>query len=62
MNILWHEDSEEEIKQNLHNQLKTHRKYLKPEQVEILEDLYKLDILNIPTKHLMSGNLSQKVC
>lgn len=41
---MFHEDSEEEIKQNLHNQLKTHRKYLKPEQVEILEDLYKRDI------------------
>lgn len=41
---MFHEDSEEEIKQNLHNQLKTHRKYLKPEQVEILEDLYQRDI------------------
>ncbi|MBP2619142.1 SMI1/KNR4 family protein [Chryseobacterium jejuense] len=41
---MFYEDSEEEIKQNLHNQLKTHRKYLKPEQVEILENLYQRDI------------------
>ncbi len=41
---MFYEDSEEKIKQNLHNQLKTHRKYLKAEQVEILEDIYQLDI------------------
>ncbi|MCL1672073.1 SMI1/KNR4 family protein [Elizabethkingia ursingii] len=41
---MFYEDSEEKIKQNLHNQLKTHRKYLKAEQVEILEDLYQRDI------------------
>lgn len=45
-----HEDSEEEIKQNLHNQLKTHRKYLKAEQVEILENLYQRDIFEYTYK------------
>lgn len=45
-----YEDSEEEIKKNLHNQLKTHRKYLKPEQVEILENLYKRDIFGYTYK------------
>lgn len=45
-----HEDSEEEIEQNLHNQLKTHRKYLKPEQIEILENLYKRNIFEYTYK------------
>lgn len=45
-----YEDSEEKIKQNLHNQLKTHRKYLKAEQVEILEDLYQRDIFEYTYK------------
>ena len=47
---MFYEDSEEKIKQNLHNQLKTHRKYLKAEQVEILEDLYQRDIFEYTYK------------
>ena len=45
-----YDDSEEEIKKNLHNQLKTHRKYLKAEQVEILENLYQRDIFEYTYK------------
>lgn len=55
-----YEDSEEEIKQNLHNQLKTHCKYLKPEQVEILEDLYKLDIFEYTYKTPNGGEFESK--
>ncbi|WP_407499694.1 SMI1/KNR4 family protein [Elizabethkingia anophelis] len=47
---MFYEDSEEKIKQNLHNQLKTHRKYLKPEQVEILENFYKRDVFEYTYK------------
>ncbi|MGJ1433068.1 SMI1/KNR4 family protein [Sphingobacterium spiritivorum] len=47
---MFYEDSEEKIKQNLHNQLKTHRKYLKAEQVEILEDFYQRDIFEYTYK------------
>ncbi len=47
---MFYEDSEEKIKQNLHNQLKTHRKYLKAEQVEILEDIYQRDIFEYTYK------------
>lgn len=43
-------DSEEEAKQHLHNQLNTHRKYLTPRQVEILEDIYKRDIFQYTYK------------
>ncbi len=52
---MFYEDSEEKIKQNLHNQLKTHRKYLKAEQVEILEDIYQLDIFEYTYK-IPNGN------
>lgn len=45
-----YDDSEEEIKKNLYNQLKTHRKYLKAEQVEILENLYQRDIFEYTYK------------
>ncbi|SHF73906.1 SMI1/KNR4 family protein [Chryseobacterium vrystaatense] len=37
-------DSEEEAKRHLNNQLNTHRKYLTPRQVGILQDIYKRDI------------------
>ncbi|HFK5528310.1 TPA: SMI1/KNR4 family protein [Elizabethkingia anophelis] len=47
---MFYEDSEEKIKQNLHNQLKTHRKYLKHEQVEILENFYKRDVFEYTYK------------
>lgn len=43
-------DSEEEIKKNLHNQLKTHRKYLTPGQIDILEDIYQRDIFEYTYK------------
>lgn len=43
-------DSEEEIKIHLQNQLKTHRKYLTPKQVEILEEIYTRDIFEYTYK------------
>lgn len=43
-------DSEEEIKIHLQNQLNTHRKYLTPKQVEILEDIYTRDIFEYTYK------------
>ncbi len=55
-----HEDSEEKIKQNLHNQLKTHRKYLKAEQVEILENLYKRNIFEYTYKTPNGGEFEAK--
>ncbi|MDX8567388.1 SMI1/KNR4 family protein [Elizabethkingia sp. HX XZB] len=55
-----YEDSEEKIKQNLHNQLKTHRKYLKAEQVEILEDIYQLDIFEYTYKIPNGGEFEAK--
>ncbi|AZB11482.1 SMI1/KNR4 family protein [Chryseobacterium sp. G0162] len=43
-------NSEEEIKILLQNQLNTHRKYLAPKQVEILEDIYTRDIFEYTYK------------
>ncbi len=57
---MFYEDSEEKIKQNLHNQLKTHRKYLKAEQVEILEDIYQLDIFEYTYKIPNGGEFEAK--
>ncbi|PUB34633.1 SMI1/KNR4 family protein SUKH-1 [Elizabethkingia sp. YR214] len=57
---MFYEDSEEKIKQNLHNQLKTHRKYLKAEQVEILEDFYQRDIFEYTYKTPNGGEFEAK--
>ena len=57
---MFYEDSEEKIKQNLHNQLKTHRKYSKAEQVEILEDIYQLDIFEYTYKIPNGGEFEAK--
>lgn len=57
---MFYEDSEEKIKQNLHNQLKTHRKYLKAEQVEILEDIYQRDIFEYTYKIPNGGEFEAK--
>ncbi|MDR6922125.1 MULTISPECIES: SMI1/KNR4 family protein [Chryseobacterium] len=43
-------DSEDEIKKNLHNQLRTHRKYLTSNQIEILEGIYQRDIFEYTYK------------
>ncbi|MDR2236754.1 MAG: SMI1/KNR4 family protein [Chryseobacterium sp.] len=43
-------DSEEEIRKNLHNQLRTHRRYLTLRQIEILEDIYQRDIFEYTYK------------
>lgn len=47
---MFYEDSEEKIKQNLLNQLKTHRKYLTPGQAEILENIYRRNIFKYTYK------------
>lgn len=48
---MFYEDSEEKIKQNLDNQLKTHRKYLTPEHAEILENVHQRDIFEYTYKN-----------
>ncbi|MEJ5103857.1 MULTISPECIES: SMI1/KNR4 family protein [Chryseobacterium] len=53
-------DSEEEIKINLQNQLNTHRKYLTPKQVEILEDIYKRDMFEYTYKTSNGGEFEAK--
>lgn len=48
-------DSEAEIKIHLQNQLNTHRKYLTPKQIEILEDIYRRDIIEYTYKTSNGG-------
>lgn len=41
---MFEDDSEEQIKEHLHNQLRTHRPYLTNKQVKILEEIYARNI------------------
>ncbi|CAH0248246.1 SMI1/KNR4 family protein [Chryseobacterium sp. Bi04] len=47
---MFYEDDDEELKQNLYNQLKTHEPYLKPAQVAILNSIYQRDIFEYTYK------------
>lgn len=47
---MFYEDDEEELKQNLYNQLKTHEPYLKPVQVAIINSIYQRDIFEYTYK------------
>ncbi|GEN66240.1 SMI1/KNR4 family protein [Chryseobacterium rhizosphaerae] len=47
---MFYEDDEEDLKQNLYHQLKTHEPYLKPSQVAILKNIYQRDIFEYTYK------------
>ena len=47
---MFYEEEEEEMKQNLFNQLKTHEPYLTSRQIEILKDIYQRDIFEYTYK------------
>ncbi|AZA76153.1 SMI1/KNR4 family protein [Chryseobacterium sp. G0186] len=47
---MFYEDEEEDLKQNLFNQLRTHESYLTPRQIEILNEIYHRDIFEYTYK------------
>lgn len=47
---MFYEDEEEDLKQNLFNQLRTHESYLTARQIEILNDIYQRDIFEYSYK------------
>lgn len=47
---MFYEDEEDELKQNLFNQLKTHEPYLATKQIEILHNIYQRDIFEYTYK------------
>ncbi|WP_282628403.1 SMI1/KNR4 family protein [Empedobacter sedimenti] len=47
---MFDDDTEERIKEHLHNQLRTHKPYLKARQREILEEIYARDIFDYTYK------------
>ncbi|OCA76408.1 cell wall assembly protein [Chryseobacterium artocarpi] len=52
---MFFEEDEEDMKENLLNQLKTHEPYLTPKQVEILKNIYQRDIFEY-TYEVSAGN------